>query len=328
LRWVSFVRVPVRPDTDTLLASIHREEARARRVSKTLAAFRAPLSPVLALVQRISPTEHSLSLQTMNKNTIIILIGVFIAGALSASAQTSPAATPPAPSFSFVVTPAFVSQYMFRGVRLGGPSFEPNVEFDTGNLGLGVWANFPMQDKVPGQSDPEIDPYGYYTFAINDSLSIVPGFTWYNYPHADKGAGFYKSTFEPNIALNYTFAGVKLTPKLYYDLVLDGPTAELAVAYTVPLKEIGSELDFVGTGGAYKWKNYAESTTPKIKNWGDYWSLGVSLPFAVTKESKLTVGWAYTEGRDNFLKQGPSPKAANPAAIGRGVFTVSYAWTF
>jgi hypothetical protein len=48
----------------------------------------------------------------------------------------------------------------------------------------------------------------------------------------------------------------------------------------------------------------------------------------VTKESKLTVGWAYTEGRDNFLKQGPSPKAANPAAVGRGVFTVSYAWTF
>jgi len=209
---------------------------------------------MLALVGRISPTEHSLSLQTMNKNTLILLFGVFIAGALSASAQTSPAATPPAPSFSFVVTPAFVSQYMFRGVRLGGPSFEPNVEFDTGNLGLGVWANFPMQDKVPGQSDPEIDPYGYYTFAINDSLSIVPGFTWYNYPHADKGAGFYKSTFEPNIALNYTFAGVKLTPKLYYDLVLDGPTAELAVAYTVPLKEIGSELDFVGTGGAYKWK--------------------------------------------------------------------------
>ncbi len=71
-----------------------------------------------------------------------------------------------------------------------------------------------------------------------------------------------------------------------------------------------------------------ESTTPKIKNWGDYWSLGVSLPFVVTKESKLTVGWAYTEGRDNFLKQGPSPKAANPAAVGRGVFTVSYAWTF
>ena len=105
---------------------------------------------------------------------------------------------------SVVVTPAFVNQYMFRGVRLGGPSFEPSVEVDSGNLALGVWTNFPMQDKVPGQSDPEIDPYGSYTIAVNSSVSVVPGFTWYNYPNADTNNGFFKSTFEPNIALNYT----------------------------------------------------------------------------------------------------------------------------
>ena len=40
---------------------------------------------------------------------------------------------------SVVVTPAFVNQYMFRGVRLGGPSFEPSVEIDSGNFALGVW---------------------------------------------------------------------------------------------------------------------------------------------------------------------------------------------
>ena len=162
-----------------------------------------------------------------------------VAPASSAPAAAAPApAAAPASAVSVVVTPAFVSQYMFRGVRLGGPSFEPAVEVDSGNLALGVWSNFPIKDKVPGQSDPEIDPYGSYKVTINDSLSVAPGFTWYNYPNADTSNGFFKSTFEPNIALNCTAGGVTFTPKLYYDLVLKGPTYELTVTYTTPLKEI------------------------------------------------------------------------------------------
>jgi len=264
----------------------------------------------------------------MKPQKILFLFGAITAAALCASAQTAPAVPPPAPAFSVVVTPTLASQYMFRGVRLGGPSFEPSVELDSGNFGLGVWTNFPITAKVPGQSDPEIDPYGFYTITVNDNLSVVPGFTWYNYPNADKGAGFYKSTFEPSLALNYTVAGVKFTPKLYYDMVLDGPTAELTVAYTVPLPAIGSELDLAAVGGTYKWKDAAADTAPQIKNWGDYWSLGFSLPFTVTKDSKITAGWAYTEGRHNYLKQGTNAKAANPAAVGRGVLTLGYAWTF
>ena len=264
----------------------------------------------------------------MNMQKQFLLVGAITAGALCTSAQTAPAPTPPAPAFSIVVTPTLASQYMFRGVRLGGPSFEPGVELDSGNFGLGVWTNFPITAKVPGQSDPEIDPYGFYTFTVNDCVSLVPGFTWYNYPNAAKGAGFYKSTFEPSLALNYTVAGVKFTPKVYYDLVLQGPTAELTVAYTLPLPAISSELDLTAVGGTYKWKDAAADTAPKIKNWGDYWSLGFSLPFTVTKDSKIIAGWAYTEGRNNYLKQGTDAKAVNAAAAGRGVLTLSYAWTF
>ena len=81
---------------------------------------------------------------------------------------------------------------MFRGSRLGGQSFEPSVEGDYGStIKLGIWNNEPINNsnKVHGQSDPEIDPYGSYTYAINDSLSLQPGFTWYNYPDAPKSAG-------------------------------------------------------------------------------------------------------------------------------------------
>ncbi|MDB6094731.1 MAG: hypothetical protein JWM32_2293 [Verrucomicrobia bacterium] len=217
---------------------------------------------------------------------------------------------------------------MFRGVRLGGPSFEPSVEVDSGALAIGVWANFPMADKVVGQSDPEYDIYGSYTVTINDATTLVPGFTWYNYPRADEGAGFYKMTFEPSLALNYTISGFKITPKLYYDAVLKGATYEVSGAFVVPIKDAGTELDFIATAGTFKWTDAFESTTPPVKNYGTYWLVGVSAPFQLTKNSKLTVGVAYTQGTDNYFKQGGAPKVENTAAVGRGVVTVAYAITF
>jgi len=266
------------------------------------------------------------------KTNLVLTCAALALGALSVRGQTpAPAAAVPvatAPSSSWTLTPSVVSQYMFRGVRLGGPSFEPNIEFDYDNIGLGVWANYPLSDKVVGQSDPEIDPYGYYTITVNDSLSIVPGFTWYNYPRANSSNGFFKATFEPNLAINYTVGGLKITPKLYYDVVLHGPTVELTGSFAVPLKDLGTELDFLATLGTYKWRSAAENTFPDVKNYGDYWLAGVSAPFAVSKNSKFIVGAAYTEGSNNYFKQGSSPKAKNTAAIGRGVFTLSYAVTF
>lgn len=217
---------------------------------------------------------------------------------------------------------------MFRGARLGGPAFQPALEFDSGPLAVGVWSSFPISDKVDGQSDPEFDFYGSYTFAVSEAASVVPGFTVYTYPNAKTENGFYKATVEPSLALNYSIGAFKITPKVYYDFVLSGPTAELTAAFAVPLPDAGTELDFVATVGTFKWTDYAPDTSPDIKNWGDYWLVGVSLPFQITKESKLTVGVAYTEGSNNYLKQGTDHRTENSAAVGRGVVTVSYGYTF
>ncbi|HVU23407.1 MAG TPA: TorF family putative porin [Opitutus sp.] len=262
-----------------------------------------------------------------NRKLLSLIASVLVAATATLNAQTTPAPEA-APSYSFTLTPAFVSQYMFRGVRLGGPSFEPALEFDSGAYALGVWSNFPISDKVDGQSDPEFDFYGSYTFNVSEAASIVPGFTVYTYPNADTSNGFYKASFEPNVALNYSLGPVKLSPKIYYDLVLEGPTYEFTASLAIPLADAGTELDFVGTVGTFKWNTAAEDTTPDVKNWGDYYLIGVSMPFQVTKESKLTIGYAYTEGSNNYVKQGTAHKAKNTAAVGRGVFSVSYAWTF
>ena len=50
--------------------------------------------------------------------------------------------------------------------------------------------------------------------------------------------------------------------------------------------------------------------------------------FQLTKESKLTVAFAYTEGTSANVKQGSAPKTPNSLAVGRGVVTVSYSYAF
>jgi hypothetical protein len=278
----------------------------------------------------------------MTKPSLILLLGACVAGTAQLGAQTdtaSPApatpaapaaaAAPAAPTVALVVTPSYVSQYMFRGQRLGGQSFEPSVEADYGNWALGVWSNLPLANRVPGQSNPEIDPYGSYTYDVSDSFSLQPGFTIYTYANAPTDQGFFRSTYEPNFAANYTIDGFKLTPKLYYDLVLRGLTSEFSAAYAVPMREIGSELDFTGTIGNY----FQEDAVNKIDNpgakaEGNYWLAGVSAPFTINKATKLTVGWAYTQGEGAYVKVGSLPRIDNGEAVGRGVFSASLSCTF
>lgn len=264
----------------------------------------------------------------MTKKILIALLSVAAVGTVSTSAQAPAAAPASAPSYSVTTTMSAVSQYMFRGQRLGGPSWQPSVEVASGDFTAGLWSNLPFKDKVANSSDPEFDLYGSHTYAIDKNLSVVTGFTFYAYPKAPTNAGYYRSTFEPSVALNYTVAGVKLTPKYYYDFALRGPTYELTAAYALPLKDLGTELNFTGQIGTYIQRDAANNTTPRVKAWGDYWLLGVAAPFQITKESTLTVGFAYTEGRDAYAKQGTRPKSANTLAVGRGVVTVSYSYAF
>jgi len=266
------------------------------------------------------------------KKTALLLAALLTTGASLSADTTAPAAAAPAapaaPSTSWVFTPSFASQYMFRGVRLGGPAFEPSIEYDQGNLAVGVWSNFPIKDKVVGQSDPEFDFYGSYSFDVAKDTTLVPGYTLYTYPNAKKSNGFYKLTFEPNLALNYTISGWKFTPKIYYDFVLKGPTLELSAAYTIPLPDLKTELDFTGTVGTLIWTDAIPDISPKAKNWGDYYAVGAVFPFQVSTGSKLNLGVTYTKGSNNFIKVGSDHRMENTAAVGRCVFSLSYAISF
>ena len=92
--------------------------------------------------------------------------------------------------------------------------------------------------------------------------------------------------------------------------------ADKRIPYTSP--EIEREV-----GGLIK---VAKGWTVDLDE-GDY-LIGAALPFQVSTGSKLTVGVAYTKGSNNFVKIGTDHKMVNTAAVGRTVFTLSYAITF
>lgn len=235
-----------------------------------------------------------------------------LALATTLAAQTPQATPQAAPQVeaaepaSITLTPSFASAYMFRGAQIGGASFQPTLEYDNGNVALGVWSNVPLKHRALSQPEVEFDWYGSYTISLGENLSLAPGFTAYTYPHGT-------ATFEPSLALTYTVAGFTLTPKVYYDMVLKGPTYEGTIAYS-----IRGKASLAVTAGAFRWDNVGGA-----RNRGNYASAGVTVPFQITKGSTLTLGLAYVRGFNNDFLSG-SDRETNPAALGRGVATVSY----
>lgn len=261
----------------------------------------------------------------MNKILLIALAGALSVGSLNVRAQAGGSVSAPTVTASV----ATVSQYMFRGKRLGGLSLQPSVEVGGmagGGLALGIWASKPLSGRIPGVSDPEIDFYGSYTTTLGENLTFVPGFTYYFYPNLLNTA--HKSTFEPSVALNYTISGVKLTPKVYYDMTLDGPTWEISGSNSVALASLGVTVDLFATFGTFKLDDVAKDASPKVKHWGNYFSAGFSIPFQITTTSKLSLGWAYHEGWDHKLKQGNAPQRADQLQAARGVASINYSLSF
>lgn len=236
--------------------------------------------------------------------------------------------TAPVEESSWSVTPAVTSQYLFRGTRVAGASFQPSLDYSAGPLALGIWSSAAFEDRVSGDSDPEIDLYASYSFSNHDeTISLVPGFWLYTYPDAERNDGYYTMTFEPNIALNVELAGIRFTPTCYYDVTLEGATYELSAAFALPLKSLGTTLEFAATAGTFKWDNVTRDALPAEKNWGDYWTIGVSAPVQISANASITLDVTYSEGRNNFYKQGTDPKYENEDAGRHAAVTLSYTFS-
>ena len=246
---------------------------------------------------------------------LAICAAAVLAGGPAALAQSAGSG-----AWTVALTPAFVSQYMFRGMLYGGASFQPQIEADAGGAALGIWCS---------SSDREFDPYASYTQPLNPRLSLEPGFTVYYLPIANTAEGNFRSSIEPNVAVNWTVGPVRLSPKIYYDVASRGTTGELNAAAAIPLASIGSEIDLGGTVGAFDQHN-AVNHPPDgaVSQDGGYWLVQAAVPYQFG-HWKATVSFAYTAAFSTrqWIRGVPGSDAI-PDAASRGVLGLSLAYTF
>ena len=226
---------------------------------------------------------------------------------------------------AWTVSPSVVSQYVFRGVKFADASLQPSIEYTAGPVALGVWSNVALDHREADAADPELDLYGSYIIStFSGALRVVPGFCLYTYPDTPRQSGLYSATFEPSLAAIFSAGGLQFTPKVYYDLTLRGATYELTTAIALPLKRLGTELDFFLTAGSYKYRDAVKDSAPRVEKWGDYWTFGVSVPVQISIQSRLTFSLFHSEGINAFQKLGNLPKMRNAATGGHTGASLSY----
>lgn len=231
-------------------------------------------------------------------------------------------APPPVASWQTGVT--VVSDYVFRGLRLGGASVQPYAELEYGAWRAGLWSSVPLDDAVPGRSDPEIDAYVTHAWRLSDRLELQGGATVYHFPRDNGAPGWARSRLEPQLGLAFTGSGYRVSGKLAQDLQWDGTTAELAGIYAYPLTRLGTELNVTAAVGTTGWRDAGARGQPRTRRWGEYWSLGVSVPFQVTAAGRVALGVSYAEGTNQYVKVGTLPRMPAPKAAGRAVVSLSY----
>lgn len=254
----------------------------------------------------------------LSRATAAVTLAVLAAGARPAGAADTATS----------VSPLVVSSAVFRGQLRGGAALQTVVESSGGDLGGGVWTSLPLESAGPSAPGTEADFYLFGTIPLAKGLSLAPGATLYVYPRAERSAGYRRATFEPSLMLNTALAGVRLTPKLAYDLSLRASTLELAAAYALALPSLGTELDWSLAAGTYLRRDDAAGFTAATRAWGNYWQAGVMLPYQVSAHTRLLVGWAYAAGTGATFKVGGGPRLADPRTASRGFVSLGFSSTF
>lgn len=214
------------------------------------------------------------------KKTILALAALAVGA--SAYAQESAKS-----ALAVTLDVTYVSDYVFRGLKLADASIQPSVEASYGDFYAGVWHS---NDINSSAGFSETDFYTGYNLAINETFSADVGVTRYTY---NGGGSSADNTTE-------AYAGIKadvfLSPSAYYyhDFDLETSSYIASIGHSVAISQIGLSLDLSAT---YGWVQAPKSTG------GDYsyWGAGVAVPYSLSETATLTAAVNYTHvDRNDF----------------------------
>jgi uncharacterized protein (TIGR02001 family) len=215
------------------------------------------------------------------KKTIIALAAL----AVGASAYAQDTAKTSELAVTLDVT--YVSDYIFRGVKLADDSIQPSIEAAYGDFYAGLWHSNDINSSA-GAS--ETDLYAGYGLAINETFSADFGVTRYTYQGSGSSA---LNTTEVYVGVS---ADVLLSPSVYYyhDFDLEVNTYIASIGHSFAISSVGLSVD---TSATYGWVQAPKSTG------GDYsyWGVGAAVPYALSETATLTAAVNYTHiDRANF----------------------------
>ncbi len=227
----------------------------------------------------------------MIKKTSLALAAL-VAG-VSAQAQDAKS------DLSVTVDVTYVSDYLFRGAKLGDASVQPSVEAAYGDFYAGAWHSSEVSHS---DGATETDLYAGYGFAINETFSLDAGVTRYTY---DGGSDLDSTEVYVGVS-----ADVLLSPSAYYyyDFDYETYTIEGSIGHSFPIDAIKASLDLsakVGHVGAP-----GDDRT--------YYVGGAAVPFKLSDTATLTVGVDYVVNDGDNLIDGDEDGIVGKAGISIG----------
>jgi len=242
------------------------------------------------------------------KKTVLIFAALAVAGVTYAADNVNVTTKP---SYSVTSDFSYTSEYVFRGVKNSNAAFQGSVEVGQDDVRVGVWTSQPMNSK--GYKN-ETDFYAGYKVKLDRDLTADFVATYYYYPEANSLAHDTHHTYELGVGgtydlggLNPGFAGVSTSLYYYYDFRLKAQTLQLSVGYSLPLKEIGTSLDFSVFGGNVSTHDVApDSPTPAVKEAYTYYGIGLNIPYKLAENAQVHIGASYSS--HDKLSYGVNPK--------------------
>jgi hypothetical protein len=196
---------------------------------------------------------------------------------------------------------AYVSSYVFRGIKRAGDSAQATVEFNRDGVRGGLWVNQPFDRG----DTHEVDLNAAYAWRPADALTLEASLTqaWFH----DVPGGDVERSFEAGLsAMLLPVQG--FTPKLayYHDFRLRADTTQASLARSIALTRLGAFLElnfFAGWASGDDWR--PDAPGPRRTDSYGYWGGDVQLPYhRVGSHSTVIVGVHYADSFGRSLTNG------------------------
>lgn len=181
-----------------------------------------------------------------------------------------------------------VTEYVFRGVSLGGSSVQPSTEISTDfGLSVGAWYSAGLSSDSSVQAD-EIDLFANYSLPLDGAVSLDIGGTYYHYPQFGsifETEGGAAGSYEVYGSVGLEDAPLSPSATVYYDFTLENLTLEGSVAHSFDLPRDNWSAELGLTGG------HVDSDAGVDYQWG---TASLTLNKVITESLHFHVGGNFT----------------------------------